>query len=523
MRAANACSRSRDKDPAPAAATIERVRSEGFELLPLDGLVSACVPGALDAWCRLLEEFGTRRLGDVIAPARALAERGFPMYPFLRELVELVAPRFEQSWPTSAAIYLPLRANGERQTNPRSRTGWRACATRSARRAGRARRGSAPRATRSTAAPEPRRSTASRGSPCATSRARSTQACSHAADLASYAGAVEEPLSVDYRGARVYKTGPWSQAPVFLQQLRLLDGFDLARSTRAAPTRCTSGSRPRKLAFADRDACYGDPRFADVPIETLLSREYARQRRALVDARRRRSSCGPGSAAARGLAARRRRRGTARRARRDRRARGVGATRRSVSRSTPTATRVGDAERRLDHDLAVVPELGFPLGTRLQMASLDPRIRTRSRRASARARRFAVARAARRRQLARVRHARRRPAGPVDVAVLPASRRTGRARPAGAIDAPTVHSEHMPSSFFPRHARPGVVAAESRIDAAVLAGSRRAAIASSAAARGITARARGALRSERAAEAAASPRSRSPTRSHCPDYGSSSG
>src|SRR6185436_6321535 len=104
--------------PAPSAATIVRVRSEGFDLLPPDGLVSACVPGALDAWCRLLAEFGTRRLCDVIAPARALAERGFPMYGFLRDLLELIAPRFERSWPTSAAIYLPLRAIGERQTVP---------------------------------------------------------------------------------------------------------------------------------------------------------------------------------------------------------------------------------------------------------------------------------------------------------------------------------------------------------------------------------------------------------------------
>src|SRR6185436_20029485 len=100
--------------PAPSAATIVRVRSEGFDLLPPDGLVSACVPGALDAWCRLLEEFGTRRLADVIAPARAPAERGFAMYPFL---IDLIAPRFERSWPTSAAIYLPVRAIGERQTN----------------------------------------------------------------------------------------------------------------------------------------------------------------------------------------------------------------------------------------------------------------------------------------------------------------------------------------------------------------------------------------------------------------------
>jgi gamma-glutamyltranspeptidase/glutathione hydrolase len=161
--------------PAPAAATIERVRAEGFDLLPPDGLVSACVPGALDAWCRLLEELGTRRLADVIAPARALAERGFPMYAFLRDLIELVATRFERSWPTSAAIYLPVRAVGERQTNP-PLARWLAELGEAERAAGgSARRGSAPRATRSIAARARRRSTASRAFRCATRAGRSTR------------------------------------------------------------------------------------------------------------------------------------------------------------------------------------------------------------------------------------------------------------------------------------------------------------------------------------------------------------
>jgi gamma-glutamyltranspeptidase/glutathione hydrolase len=104
--------------PAPRAATIERMRALGLDLVPGDGLLAATVPAALDAWCLLLERFGTRRFADVAAPARALAERGFPMYPFLRNVLCFVEPRFREEWPGSAALYLPIRALGERQANP---------------------------------------------------------------------------------------------------------------------------------------------------------------------------------------------------------------------------------------------------------------------------------------------------------------------------------------------------------------------------------------------------------------------
>ena len=76
------------------------------------------MPAALDAWCQLLERFGTRSLADVLAPARGLAERGFPMYAFLRNILSSLEPRFSKHWLNSAAIYLPLRGIGRRQTNP---------------------------------------------------------------------------------------------------------------------------------------------------------------------------------------------------------------------------------------------------------------------------------------------------------------------------------------------------------------------------------------------------------------------
>ncbi|HEY5628337.1 MAG TPA: gamma-glutamyltransferase, partial [Candidatus Limnocylindrales bacterium] len=99
-------------------------------------------------------------------------------------------------------------------------------------------------------------------------------------DLRDWRPRFERPLSVDHHGVTVLKAGPWSQAPVFLQQLRLLEGFDLAGIPRAeyihVLTECA------KLAFADREAWYGDPAFADVPIGDLLSRDYAASRRRLL-------------------------------------------------------------------------------------------------------------------------------------------------------------------------------------------------------------------------------------------------
>jgi gamma-glutamyltranspeptidase/glutathione hydrolase len=91
--------------PAPAAATIGRMREEGIDLIPPDGVLAAAVPAAIDAWCLLLERFGTRRVADVVAPACGLALGGFPMYPFLRTILSFVAKRFERDWPTSASIY----------------------------------------------------------------------------------------------------------------------------------------------------------------------------------------------------------------------------------------------------------------------------------------------------------------------------------------------------------------------------------------------------------------------------------
>src|SRR5918995_1442278 len=101
-------------------------------------------------------------------------------------------------------------------------------------------------------------------------------------DLAAYRAELEGPATLDYHGYKVCKTRPWGQGPVFLQQLALLAGFDLADMGHNTPEYIHTVVECAKLAFADREAYYGDPRFVDVPLNGLLDPSYAETRRALV-------------------------------------------------------------------------------------------------------------------------------------------------------------------------------------------------------------------------------------------------
>jgi len=103
------------------------------------------------------------------------------------------------------------------------------------------------------------------------------------ADLAAHKTVIEDPVAVKYRGYTVYKCGPWTQGPTLCQTLRLLEGFDLRRMGHLTPDCIHVMTESLKLAFADRDTYYGDPDFVDVPLDALLSEEYTRKRRALID------------------------------------------------------------------------------------------------------------------------------------------------------------------------------------------------------------------------------------------------
>jgi gamma-glutamyltranspeptidase/glutathione hydrolase len=272
--------------PMPAAASLAAFADLGLDLIPGTGLLPACVPGAFDAWLRLLAEHGTASLADVLEPAIFYAEHGFPVLARTCAAVETVARLFTAEWPSSAKVWLP----GGRPPAPMSRFTLPGVAATYRRILAEAAAAGPDRDTQLEAA----RRAWSQGFVaqaiadwCATTEAMDTSGRRHRGlltgdDLARYTAADEEPASVDHGDWRVFKTGPWGQGPVLLQQLRLLEDADLGTLDPTGPDFVHLVVEAAKLAFADREAWYGDPAHTDVPLDDLLSPEYARQRRSLI-------------------------------------------------------------------------------------------------------------------------------------------------------------------------------------------------------------------------------------------------
>lgn len=250
---------------APAAATIDRFHDLGHELVPGTGLLAACVPGAFGGWLLLLGEFGTWRLEDVLEYAIGYAEHGYPLVERIAATIELNRELLA-SWPGSAELYLPAPAPGALFRNPALAATYKRIVDESK---GGSREDEIERARvafyEGFVAEEIASFCAAEGG------------LLDGDDLASWRATLEPPVTRDYRDLTVCKTGAWGTGPVALQQLALLEGFDLRELTEAelvhVVTECA------KLAFADRDALYGD---ADVPLDTLLSPSYASERRSLV-------------------------------------------------------------------------------------------------------------------------------------------------------------------------------------------------------------------------------------------------
>ena len=250
---------------APAAATIERFRDLGHELIPGTGVLPACVPGAFDGWLLLLEEFGTWRLEDVLAFAIGYAEDGFPVAAGVRMSIARRADLIA-TWPASRDLYLPPPEVGAQFRNAALAATYRHILDEA--------RGG----TREQEIDRARRSFYEGFVAEEIDRfCQAEEGLLAGEDLAGWRATLEPVVSFDYRGISVCKTGPWGAGPVALQQLALLDGFDLAGLSEEGfvhvVTECA------KLAFADRDALYGD---AHVPLDTVLSREYNDARRLLV-------------------------------------------------------------------------------------------------------------------------------------------------------------------------------------------------------------------------------------------------
>jgi gamma-glutamyltranspeptidase / glutathione hydrolase len=463
----------------PDAATPAKFASLGLDLVPGTGLLPAVVPGAFDAWTTMLRNWGTWELADVLAFAIGYARKGIHIVPRISATIETMRPLFEQAWPSSAAVFLPggaAPAPGSLFARPDLADTWERLL------------GEAVGDTREGRIDAARNAfyrgfvAEAVGDYYATHDILDASGRHHrglltAGDMARWAAPIEVPMGIEYRGHTLLKCGPWSQGPTFLQTLALLRGFDIDAMDPLGPEFVHTVVEALKLSFADREAYYGDPNCVQVPMEQLLSADYNDARRRLITGTAS-LELRPGhiegfepvvdhNAAARGELLSR--------------APGVG---------EPTVSRLGAVGADTCHvdvidrwgnmvsatpsggwlqSSPVVPGLGFCLSTRGQMFWTRPGLPN------------SVA-------------PRKRPRTTLSPSMV---LRDGRAwmsfgTPGGeqqdqwqpimflrmihhnltiqqAIDVPSFHTEHWPSSFWPRVARPGKVVLEGRYPPSVLA------------------------------------------------------
>ena len=416
---------------APAAATVPKFRELGLTLIPGTGFLAAAIPGAFDGWMLLLRDYGTMTVEQVLEPAIGYAENGFPVLPRVTMSLLPLVEFFKAEWPSSAAVWLPdgeppkpgtlYRTPGVAATYKRIVAEAKAAGGDRERQIEAARdafyRGFVAEAIDRFATRTPQMD----------GTGRRNVGLLTAGDMAGWRATWEDSASYDYGRWRVHKTGPWGQGPVLLQQLALLKGYDLAALDPNGAEFVHVVTECAKLAFADREAFYGDPAFAEVPLATLLSDAYNDSRRELVgkDAS---LELRPGlpelstpqaedDAGARGIGDA----GRTRRRRADIRAvAGISRRHRASRHHRPLGQHDRrHAERRMVSELARHPRARFPSGNARAdvLARRGPAVEPDPRRATAHDA-LADAGGARRRALSRLRFAWRRPAGSMDPAAV---------------------------------------------------------------------------------------------------------
>jgi gamma-glutamyltranspeptidase/glutathione hydrolase len=465
----------------PALATTGAFRALGLDMVPGTGLLPAVVPGAFDAWMMLLRDYGTWSVEDVLSFAIGYAEHGFPLLPRAVGSIIPVAELFREDWTTSAEVWLPGNAvpkPGAMMTLPGIAATYRRIIA-EAKAAGGDR----------VAQIEAARRAFYRGfvaeaidrfyreAELVDSTGRANRGLLRGDDMARWSATKEKTLSRDFRGLTVHKTGPWGQGPVFLQQLALLSQFDLDALDPLGADFVHTVVECAKLCFADREAFYGDPLASDIPMDVLLSDDYARRRAALVgsDASLELvASHLPGAAERLAAIA----------------ARAGSEVPQGPGGGEVTFVAVPEIEGDTVHidvvdrfgnmvsatpsggwlqSSPVVPGLGFPLSTRAQMFWLDeglpstlkPGVRPRTTLTPT-----LVTREGEPWMAFGTPGGDQQDQWPLTVFLRHVLHRWGLQR---AIDAPMFHSKHWPGSFYPREYELGRLFVEDRFDPAVVA------------------------------------------------------
>lgn len=464
--------------PAPAGATIAHFRAEGLDLVPGAGALAAAVPGAVDAWLLLLRDHGTLELAEVLAPAIGYARDGAPLLPTTVATIERVADLFRHHWPASADLWLPdgdVPAAGDLHRNPAYAAvleGLIGAGLEAPDRGGRIEAARTEWATGLVA----HSAAAAAGIPHRHSSGTDHAGVITAEDFAAFRAGYEDAATTTFRGHVVAKAGAWCQGPLLLEALRILEPMsdeELDASTeRGAHTLIET----LKLVLADRDAHFGE----DLDVARLLADDVIEARRAqLTD-----------SASHQWLPADLPGRATFRPPLR----RSADDAVAFAGAGEPTVSKAGDTRGDTCHidvvdrwgnivavtpsggwlqSSPVIPELGFCLGTRLQMTWLDegspsalrPGARPRTTLSPTLVLRDGAAVMAL-----------GTPGGDQqDQWQLPMLLRmlAGGYTAQQAVDAPTLHTTALVDSFWPRTWEPAGVVVEDRLGEDVIAGLQR--------------------------------------------------
>ena len=275
---------------APGRATVELFKQKGLDKIPTgpgpNAELAFTVPGVVDALILMLQEYGTKTIDEAIAPAIEYAEHGFPMYEAMRRRLDPRQP-FEGSFPEDAVQFMeqfrryppggmdvfypggePLEV-GQLLVQKQLAATLKLLSTRESYAS-----------CHRDAGLQAARDTFYRGD-----IARTIVQCSErvgglltSEDLANYRAKFEEPLRTTYMGHEVCTQSTWTQGGVLLQALNLLEHFDLRAMGHNSPEYIHTVTEAIKLAFADRERYYGDPDFTSVPIDGLVSKDYAASR-----------------------------------------------------------------------------------------------------------------------------------------------------------------------------------------------------------------------------------------------------
>jgi gamma-glutamyltranspeptidase/glutathione hydrolase len=262
----------------PQAASIDYFRREHGGAMP-PGILRTVMPAAPASWIKALEQYGTMSFGEVAQSAIRLARDGYAMHPFMADYLRDHEDDYRR-WPASVAVFLPngrppevgevfvqkdLAASIQYMADEEAahRSKGRAAGLKAARDA----------FYRGDIAQKIARYHADNGGWVTLD------------DLAAYEVRFEPTAKTEFHGIELHACGPWSQGPVLPQTLNVLAGYDLKAMGHNSPAYIHHLVEALKLSFADRHRYYGDPRFVDVPLDVLLSKEYAAQRRALVNAK----------------------------------------------------------------------------------------------------------------------------------------------------------------------------------------------------------------------------------------------